>query len=368
MTDVEAPAQSPAASDGSRMSPATDPRIDRRLRAVMIQFGLGDLAPNPETTRTHGEQELMASVRASHEGFGGLYEALPNDLPGDVEVPFVVQRISATDDHQIVLRIYRPVGSPGSLPAVMYIHGGGMVILDAYAKVHHRWAQDIAAQGAVVISVEFRNAYTVEGLNPFPAGLDDCVAAVRWVHENKSELGITGLVLQGESGGANLSLATAIRAKREGLLDAIAGVYATVPYISGGYGTWSDERRESELPSLLENNGFFINVAALDLLVATYDPTGEHAEDPLCWPYFATIEDLAGLPPHVIVVNELDPLRDEGLAFYRKLLEAGVSVTGRINLGIVHGADMIFRQALPDIYFATVADIKRFADEVTSPR
>ena len=106
----------------------------------------------------------------------------------------------------------------------------------------------------------------------------------------------------------------------------------------------------------------------MDLLVAIYDPTKKNAENPLCWPYFATVEDVRGLPPHVIAVNELDPLRDEGVAYYRTVLAAGVPVTGRVNLGITHGTDMIFRQALPDVYRSAIADIKRFADSLQAAR
>ena len=65
-----------------------------------------------------------------------------------------------------------------------------------------------------------------------------------------------------------------------------------------------------------------------------------------------SVDDLKELPPHVITVNELDPLRDEGVAVYRKLLEAGVSARGRVKLGLVHAADMIFRKAVPEIYFS----------------
>ena len=133
-----------------------------------------------------------------------------------------------------------------------------------------------------------------------------------------------------------------------------------MPYISGGY-AWDDDRKLRELPSMVENDLYFLNCQSMDLLVAAYDPTGQHAQDPLCWPYFATAEDLAGLPPHVITVNELDPLRDEGMAYYRKLLGAGVRAVGRVNLGLTHGAELIFRQAVPEDYFAAVRSIRAFA-------
>jgi acetyl esterase/lipase len=99
----------------------------------------------------------------------------------------------------------------------------------------------------------------------------------------------------------------------------------------------------------------------MDMLVALYDPSGENAENPLCWPYFATESDVSGLPPHFITANELDPLRDEGKAYFRKLVRAGVHAVGRVNLGLTHAAEMSFRQAVADAYQAAVRDISGFA-------
>jgi acetyl esterase len=78
-------------------------------------------------------------------------------------------------------------------------------------------------------------------------------------------------------------------------------------------------------------------------------------------PYFATKDDLTGLPPHVISVNDVDPLRDEGITYYRKLLAAGVDATGRTVLGACHAADLMFRAAIPDMYAATIQDLRRLA-------
>ena len=340
----------------------TDPRLKPRLRAALAAFGLDAAAESPLIDRTATPEAITEVIRQNHVGFNGLYEALPNDLPGDDHsVKFSTETIRGVDGNNITLRIYRPSNITGSLPCTIYIHGGGMAILDAFGKVHQRWCEDLAATGMVVIGVDFRNAYSDKGMNPFPAGLNDCSSALQWVNDRRHQLDITSIVLQGESGGANLSLATTLKAKQDGYLDAINGVYAMVPYISGGYG-WPNNRKLRELPSMIENDRYFINCASMDLFVLTYDPTNENAENPLAWPYFATEADLTGLPPHVISVNELDPLRDEGMAYYRKLIAAGVSTVGRVNLGLTHAAEMIYRQAVPEDYFATVYDIKRFAD------
>jgi acetyl esterase len=346
-------------------SPATDPRIHPGLLAAMTTFGLDALAATPPLPRTAPAEQLAEFLRLAEEGFEGLYEALPNELPDDhIDVTHTTETIDGPDGNDITLHIYRPAGVDGPLPGVVYTHGGGMTILKTYNKVHRRWCEDLAMTGMVAVLVDYRNAFDPAGNHPFPAGLDDCVAAVEWIHAHRRDLGIHTVVLQGESGGANLALATTLRAKRDGTLGGIDGVYAMVPYISGGYG-WAKDRKLRELPSMVENDGYFVDCHLMDLLVVTYDPTGANAENPLCWPYFATAADVAGLPPHLISVNELDPLRDEGMAYCRKLRQAGVRTEGRVNLGLIHAADSIFRQAVPEVYRATVADIKRFAASVT---
>jgi acetyl esterase len=343
----------------------TDPRLHPRLLAALAAFGLDGHAAGPPMDRNAPPEAIAEFVRQVHAGFEGLYEALPNEWPDEPssDVTHRTETVQGVDGNDIALHIYRPAGMDGPLPGTVYIHGGGMTILEAHNRVHRQWSEDLAASGMVVVTVDFRNAWTAAGANPFPAGLNDCSSALDWIHEHRAELGMTTLVLQGESGGANLVLATALKAKREGRLDRIDGVYAMVPYISGGYG-WDTARKLRELPSMVENEGHYINCSMMDMLVAVYDPTGENAENPLCWPYFATEADVEGMPPHVISVNELDPLRDEGIAYFRTLLRAGVPAVGRVNLGLTHAADMSFRQAVKDAYKATVRDIRGFSDSL----
>ena len=364
VTASASPAPSPGRSGDPDRGLRTDPRIGPELLAFLTRFQLDGAAAGPPVTRGSSDEAAAAFMRQWDLDAESLYEAMPNELPGDADsVMHVEETISGVDGNPIALRIYRPADGAGPLPCVVYLHGGGMTISRAFGKIHRRWSRDLAATGMVVVGVDFRNACTPAGTNPFPAGLNDCSSALAWLHGNRTRLGITTIVLQGESGGANLALATALKAKRENALDSIDGVYAMVPYISGGYG-WTDERKHRDLPSMIENDGYFINCAAMDVMVRMYDPTGANAENPLCWPYFATEEDLRGLPPHVISVDELDPLRDEGQAYFHKLLHAGVPAVGRINLGLVHAAEMLFRQAVPRDYLATVRDINQFAADL----
>ena len=236
-----------------------------------------------------------------------------------------------------------------------------MVILQASGSGYTRWRDELSALGMVVVGVEFRNGAGKLGKHPFPAGLNDCMSGLQWTFDNKATLGISTIVVSGESGGGNLSLAVGLKAKKDDKLDQIDGVYAMCPSISNA---WAN--KIPELPSLYENDDYFMNCSMLGAFAVAYDPAHQNDRNPLCWPYFAETQDLQGLPPHVISVNELDLLRDEGLAYYRKLMAAGVSVYSRTVNGTCHGADMIFRKALPEVFGATVRDIKGFADSLLS--
>jgi acetyl esterase/lipase len=234
-----------------------------------------------------------------------------------------------------------------------------MVLLEAAGAGYHRWRDDLAAAGLVVVGVEFRNGGGKHGPYPFPAGLNDCSSALQWMHDHRTELGVSKLVVSGESGGGNLTLATTLRALRDGRIGHIDGVYAQCPYISNAYAV-----RDPLLPSLYENDGYFLACDQMGALAKLYDPAGENAKNPLAWPYHATTADLTGLPPHVISVNQLDPLRDEGLAYFRKLLDAGVSAVSRTVNGTCHAGDCLLAAAMPEVYGATIRDIKGFADSL----
>ncbi len=350
-------------STAPRCAVTADPRIDPAMAEALTSLGLGGLPEGPPPVRsTDPLDSVLGAVGGAHEAFQGLYESIALPNPGVGDTVEVTRHASSGAGQDEDLTIFRPRGVDGPLPGVVYLHGGGMTILTADNPVHRRWCEDLAAAGAVVVLVEYRNAWTETGHHPFPAGLQDCLRAVDWVHRHRADLGIASLVVQGESGGANLALATTLLAGREGVLDMIDGVHTSVPYISGGY-DWDEDRRLASLPSLAENDGYFIDTAMMALLVRTYDPDGSHREDPLAWPYFATEGDLAGFPPTVISVNELDPLRDEGVVFARKLAAVAAPVSDRMNFGIVHGAELIFGHWLPAARKAAVRDIVAFATE-----
>ncbi|PWA08784.1 alpha/beta hydrolase [Pueribacillus theae] len=331
---------------------------------ALAAHGLDSLAAPPPVSSKDPLEERLKFLATAEAGLEALNASLMEDLPPVSGIQQSIETIRGVDSNDIVLYIHRPkVKSSNALPGILHFHGGGMAMLSTSGPMYSRWRDELAATGMVVIGVEFRNAAGVLGPHPFPAGLNDCTTALEWTHANRESLGLSKLILAGESGGANLALATTIKAKREGRLDAIDGVYALVPYISGAY-DWNYEDMAAEFPSLLENDGYFVNNLMNKVAASVYDPDGLNANNPLCWPYWATYHDLTGLPPHVITVNELDLYRDEGLGYYRKLAQAGVNVTGRNIIGVCHAAELMFRKAMPDMYLSTIYDVNAFAKRI----
>ena len=337
-----------------------DPRADPRMVAALAPFGLDRQSPPLPVSAASPREALLDYAAQTEVNFGGLFDALLTGLTPVEGVSRQTVTVEGNDGNDIALRVHRPAGRPGdpALPAVVHFHGGGGVILSAADSCYERWRDELAAEGAVVIGVEFRNAAGELGNHPYPAGLNDCAAATMWALERRAELGVNTVVVSGESGGGNLALAVALKANREGWRYRPDGVYASAPMIAS---PWD---KPAALPSQHENDGYLISCALLEVMGALYDPQAAHDADTLCWPYHASDAELVGLPPHVISVNELDPLRDEGLSYQRRLVRNGVSAIGRVVAGTVHTADVFFRAAMPDVYAATVRDICGFARQL----
>lgn len=262
---------------------------------------------------------------------------------------------SSPDGNEVSVCVMKP-SAASRRPAVVYFHGGGMAKASCFHGNFQTFGRLLAHHGVVVILVDFRNslypAQPGDTVAPFPAGLNDCVSAVRWVDSHRSELGIVesgGIVVAGESGGGNLAIATALRLKQE---QKVSGVYAMCPFISGVY------IGPDAFPSTREFDGYVLSKEMMATLAAGY---GDGiAANPLAWPSNCTSDDLQGFPPIVISTNELDPLRDEGMDFYRKCMAAGVQAEGKILLGTVHATDNYFPGTAPHITHATCGAITGF--------
>jgi len=201
-----------------------DPRIIKALAAV------GGLADGVEPLGLDASYEdCLAYCMASEETAAIAHPVLRAAMPVLDSVISSTETIEGVDGNEIKLHVHTPKSSDGQAPCIVHTHGGGMVLMTAEDPTFVRWRDSLADMGLVVIGVEFRNGGGQLGNHPFPAGLNDCASALQWTHANKEHLGISSIVISGESGGGNLSLAATLKAKQEGWLDEIDGVYAMCP-------------------------------------------------------------------------------------------------------------------------------------------
>ncbi|MFT4712098.1 MAG: acetyl esterase/lipase [Candidatus Azotimanducaceae bacterium] len=337
------------------MTIQTDPRTDPRIAAA---FEMAASIPSPDApdAKIATVQDGLDYCAGFEQASALMHPAMEAAMPVFDDVSSSVETIKGVDGNDIILYVHTPKQATQPGPCIVHTHGGGMVLMTAADPAFIRWRNDLAHAGLRVVGVEFRNGGGSLGDHPFPAGLNDCASAVNWTWANRERLGISSIVISGESGGGNLAIATTLKAKQEGWLEQIDGVYACCPYISGSY-----LNPPEELGSLVENNGYSMDCNMMAVLVRVYDPTRENANNPLAWPYQCSAEDLKGLPPHVISVNELDPLRDEGLVFYRRLMAAGVSAMARTVHGTSHAGDLVFPDLTPELYNETLRSLHQFA-------
>lgn len=333
-----------------------DPRIDPRIKALFSQMpsGKSQDVESRDILLARANSEEARAQRAGLEAFLKLCDSEEIAPSEGIEVTEHKVR-SEPDGNEINLLLYRPsLAEPAD--TVYYIHGGGMQALSCYYGNYVAWARMIAAAGVAVAMVDFRNALvpsSVEEVAPYPAGLNDCVSGLRWLAAEAKNLGLSGqITIAGESGGGNLAIATALKLKRQGDINLIHGIYALAPYLEGH---WPQER----FPSSTENNGILIELHSNNGAMA-YGIEAFEAQDPLAWPGFASLDDLSGLPKTVINVNECDPLRDEGITFYRQLLAAGVAARCRQVMGTIHATE-VFPIACPEISQDCARDIAAFA-------
>jgi acetyl esterase len=335
---------------------AGDIRLDPRVKAFLIDDELG---PADDVD----SREVLLAEANSEESRAGAeeFKRFMDQFDTEEAAPSAGLRIHAEkgvsqpDGNTINFQVIRP-DNDETLPCVYYLHGGGMGYLSCFDGMFRGWGKIIAANGVAVVMVDFRNAVapsSVPEVAPFPAGLNDCLSGLKWVIANAARLGIDPrrVIVAGESGGGNLTLAVGLKLKRDGELGLIGGLYAMAPFIRGEWPT-------ADCPSSVENNGIFLDVHTNRATVG-YGIEAFAERNPLAWPSFATEADVEGFPPVVISVNECDPLRDEGVNFYRLLLAAGVPARCRQVMGTMHAVET-YTTVCPEISRDTARDLAAF--------
>lgn len=340
------------------LTPTTDPRTDPRMLEALVKYNAAGRMNSgiPLSTPSFLLHWLFKLGESSKEK---LADSAVADMPKIGGITESVETIKGVDDNDIKLFIAAPEGLSQPSPCVIHFHGGGMVIFDPEVGCYRRWRQELASRGLVCVSVGFRNGSGNHNARaPFPAGLNDCVSAIKWVDANKSMLQVNKVLTHGESGGGNLSISSAVKAASQGIK--VEGVYASCAVLSNCYDTSPEYGKL--FPSMVENDGYAVDVAGLHLTSRLYTEVGTpDARDGLAWPYHASDDQLKQLPKTVISVNELDPLRDEGLALAGRIKKLGVGGYSRVVKGATHAAEVSYQNEVKDIAAATLNDITVFA-------
>lgn len=231
------------------------------------------------------------------------------------------ERWVAARGRRIFVRVHRP-RTDRVLPTVVYFHGGGWVW--GSVDTHDRLTREFAAAGEVaIVSVD----YALSPEAQFPQALEECAAVVRHVAEAAADWGLDArrLLLGGDSAGANLALATALLLRDQGG-PSLHGILTAYPV--------ADSRLDTPSYQEFGAGGYGLNLARMAFYWSVYVPHAADRLHPLAAPLRA---DLAGLPPVLVLLAELDVLRSEGEALVARLRAAGVAVEAETFAGTVHG-------------------------------
>jgi acetyl esterase len=262
------------------------------------------------------EEQTPQEVREAYGQFSALASR--------AEMASVTDRSCRGPAGGVPVRVYVPTAEPGPRPVLVYFHGGGWVIGDV--ESHDATVRALAAaSGVTIVSVDYRLAPE----HPFPAAIDDCVAAVRWVAEPSAaaELAIdpARMAVGGDSAGGNLAAVVAQQLRDDGppLRFQLLVYPVTDMHLSHS--------------SIDENaDGYFLTKADMTWFRGHYC-AGEDWSDPRMSPLLASDEAVRGVAPALVITAEYDPLRDEGEAYAAKLEAAGVDAKASRYDSVIHG-------------------------------
>ncbi|MBW4091454.1 MAG: alpha/beta hydrolase [Proteobacteria bacterium] len=297
---------------------ATDPDIDPPIRAFLVQINK-DASPFWELPQPKPQEALT-----------GLQDATPVDMSGVA----TVEKSITYDGRTVKLYVMTPqhvVGKPGVL---LFIHGG-VWIVGNFAN-HKRLLRDlVVGSGQVGVFVE----YTPLPEAKYPTQPEECYAALKWVAAHASEFGADGsrIAVAGNSVGGDLSAALTLMAKDRGGPE-ISYQVLLIPATDASVDTASYHAFA---------NDRFLSRGFMKYGWDRYATDEETRNHPYVSPLRSSREQLAGLPPALVITAENDPLRDEGEAYARKLKEAGVEVNAVRYNGTIH--DFVLLNALRHI-------------------
>ncbi len=280
--------------------------------------------------------------KVNKQGGTPIYQLSPKDarkVLSDLQADQVAKLSADIDDLDIPvgpegrgsIRIIRPKGNKEALPVVMYFHGGGWVLGDK--NTHDRLVRDIAnGANAAVVFVNFTPSPEAK----YPTPIEEAYAATKYVSENGEKLNLDSsrLAVAGDSVGGNMAAAVLLLAKERGgpKIDYQVLFY---PVTDANFDTQSYQQYAT---------GIWLTREAMKWFWNNYLPDEEARKQPTASPLQASLDQLRGQPPALIITDENDVLRDEGEAYAHKLIKAGVNVTAVRYLGTIH--DFVMLNAL----------------------
>jgi acetyl esterase/lipase len=227
------------------------------------------------------------------------------------------------DVGDVRVRIVKPLGAPDVLPAVLYVHGGGWIL--GNAGTHDRLVRELAVgANAAIVFVEYDRSPEAQ----YPVAIEQAYATARWITAQGHTHGLDAsrLAIAGDSVGGNMTAALAILAKQRG---DVTFVHQSMYY------PVTDAAQDTD--SYIEfADGPFLFAKSMAWFWDAYCPDDTKRSEITVSPLRASLDELAGLPEAFLIVDENDVLRDEGEAYARKLVEAGVRTTSIRFNGAMH--------------------------------
>ncbi|OLR93642.1 alpha/beta hydrolase [Actinokineospora bangkokensis] len=262
---------------------------------------------------------------------------------GEVEMPAAdveVLRVPGGPSGEVEVRVVRPRGVEGDLPVLVYIHGAGWVFGNFHT--HERLVRELAVgTGAAVVFPEYSRSPEAR----YPVAIEENYAAAKWAVEHGAEHGLdtSRIAIAGDSVGGNMTAALTLMAKERGDVDFLAQVLF-YPVTDAAFDTESYH---------LFAEGYFLAREGMQWFWDQYTTDEAQRAEITASPLRATTEQLAGLPPALVITGEADVLRDEGEAYAAKLRAAGVPTTAVRYQGVIH--DFVMVNALRETQAAEAA-------------
>ncbi|WP_314617336.1 alpha/beta hydrolase [Streptomyces stackebrandtii] len=262
---------------------------------------------------------------------------------GDVELPAVDEEwvtVEGGPTGEVRARIVRPAGAQGDLPVIVFVHGAGWVFGSAHS--HDRLVRElVVGTGAAVVFPE----YDLSPEHRYPVAVEQVWTVARWVVTDGGAHGLDAgrIAVAGDSVGGNMSAVLTLLAKERGGLT-LAHQVLFYPVTDANFDTGS-YRQFAE--------GYFLRRDGMQWFWDQYTTDDSQRAEITASPLRATVEQLTGLPPALVITAEADVLRDEGEAYAAKLRQAGVAVTAVRVQGVIH--DFVLLNALRGTQGAEVA-------------